>query len=360
MADKNLSYFLAANSGEGFFCIFNELYEPREGWKLYIIKGGPGTGKSGIMKKICKKAEELGYTYHAVYCSSDPDSLDGVILPEIKVSICDGTSPHIMEPVYPGVSEIIVNLGECWNDKMLFDSREHIMMLTDCNKAVHKQSGKYLSAAAKAQNDNEKIINACADYKKIENYALRNITKCISCKNNLGAEKRIFLNAVTPKGKYTFINTVSELCDKIISVTDEFVCISSLLMKTMGQIARANGADVILCLNPLRPSSNPIHLILPEQRICYVSSCDSLNFKPIATKNINAARFINKDKLSVYKNRLSFNQKISDKFENEAIDIMKKAKSVHDELEKYYIGAMNFDKIDKITESLINRIFGLS
>ena len=357
MKSKTLSYFLAANSGEGFFSLFDSLYDAHDGWKLYIIKGGPGTGKSGIMKKIFNKAVDNGYSCHAVYCSSDPDSLDAVIIPELKISVCDGTAPHTVDPIYPGVSETIINLGECWDEKILLESKEHIITLTDCNKALHKRSSKYLFAATKTQVENDKILSTCINYQKTENYALRNIGKSLTDNKRVGNEKKIFLNGYTPQGKFIFTDTINALCDKIVTVTDEYTYVSSHLIKSISETAKANGADVILCLNPLRPTSNPLHVIIPQLRIGYFTSDLHSDLKLYSTKNINASRFIDKNKLSVYKNRVSFNLKTSMKLENEAIKIIEKAKSVHDELEKYYIQAMNFEKLNDITDTLIDKIF---
>ena len=112
MKNNFASYFLASNSGKGFYSLFDQLHTPGDGWVLYIIKGGPGTGKSSMMKKIAETAENKGYFYEKIYCSSDPESLDGIIIPELKVSVADGTSPHIIEPKYPGVTEKIINLGD--------------------------------------------------------------------------------------------------------------------------------------------------------------------------------------------------------------------------------------------------------
>ena len=47
---KQPTYFLAANSGQGFYSKFGECYDAHNGWKAYVIKGGPGTGKSSLMK----------------------------------------------------------------------------------------------------------------------------------------------------------------------------------------------------------------------------------------------------------------------------------------------------------------------
>ncbi|MBQ4120809.1 MAG: hypothetical protein IJD35_02210, partial [Clostridia bacterium] len=52
------SYFAALNSHRGFCSYFPVLFAP---YRRYIIKGGPGCGKSTLMKKIAQTAEEKGH-----------------------------------------------------------------------------------------------------------------------------------------------------------------------------------------------------------------------------------------------------------------------------------------------------------
>lgn len=47
----NIGYFLGCSSPEGFHSFFGELCPAHSGGYTYIIKGGPGTGKSSLMKK---------------------------------------------------------------------------------------------------------------------------------------------------------------------------------------------------------------------------------------------------------------------------------------------------------------------
>ncbi len=44
-----ISYFLGANSKDGFASLYSG-FAAGEGDRLHIIKGGPGTGKSGLMR----------------------------------------------------------------------------------------------------------------------------------------------------------------------------------------------------------------------------------------------------------------------------------------------------------------------
>lgn len=357
MINEGAVFFLAANSAQGFFSLFNELYKADEGWKAYIIKGGPGTGKSGLMKRIAKAAEERGFEVERIICSSDPDSLDAIIIPEKKLCFADGTAPHIMEAKYPGAVEEIINLGQFWNSKTLETNREHIITLTNCNKALHAKSVRYVSADFQSYSDSINITKSATDFKKIENFASRFIVCNCQCSNRLGVQKNRLLNGITPKGYVTLYDTAKHFCDRIYAVNDEDTYVSSVLMESLRRCAVSNGIDVISCLNPLAPEGNPLHLILPEERIGFFTSNSLQSFKNIAYKNINTSRFVNKDIIAAHKQRLVFNRKVSSEMLSEAIKLLEKAKKVHDDLEADYIKAMDFDELNKYTENLIKSIF---
>ena len=85
--DKNNGYFAAANTRGGFVSFFDKIFSEDECGRTYILKGGPGVGKSTFMKKLAKLSEDKGYTCEYFYCSSDPSSLDGIIIKEKRM--CD-------------------------------------------------------------------------------------------------------------------------------------------------------------------------------------------------------------------------------------------------------------------------------
>ena len=107
-------YFLGAMTQNGFSTEFGKIMADKE-YFTFILKGGAGTGKSSLMKKIAAEFEPTEDVTR-FYCSSDPASLDAIVLHTSKAIICDGTAPHVMECSYPGVCQKIINLGEYWDE----------------------------------------------------------------------------------------------------------------------------------------------------------------------------------------------------------------------------------------------------
>ena len=106
----NKHFLASANTGLGFKNHFNFINISKTGF-TYILKGGPGTGKSTIMKNLGLKFESKGFDVEYFYCSSDPESLDGIFVPKKNISFVDGTAPHTTDPTIPGIKEKILNVG---------------------------------------------------------------------------------------------------------------------------------------------------------------------------------------------------------------------------------------------------------
>ena len=126
--------FAAANGYCGFRSYFNEIFSPDSYDRLYIIKGGPGTGKSSLMKRYAGEMEGRGYEVARIYCSSDPTSLDGVISYSNggRIGIIDGTAPHTQDTKYPGAIDIIIDLGVSFD----LDALALNLLIKSCNSAI--------------------------------------------------------------------------------------------------------------------------------------------------------------------------------------------------------------------------------
>lgn len=350
--------FLGANTPVGFISFFDELYNPYDNSSAYIIKGGPGTGKSTLMKKVADECRQKGLVTEKVYCSSDPDSLDGIIIPDLGISIADGTSPHTLEAKFPGACENIINTGEFWDKRKLKEKADEIRSLTLENSIHHRRSVKYLAAAGSIAEENIRITSAYIDRDKIDSFALRFAMRELpqKKKSQPGKKMKRFISALTPKGKVFLDEGIKALASRIISIDDEYSCASSLLTDRIGEIAVKNGYDVIFCHCPLKPRMQCEHIIIPEKNLALITVRSAHKTKIESDRIIHSKRFLH-DGINEHMTYLRFNRRLIRELTEEAIAALRDAKSTHDKLEEIYADAMDFESLNEYLNSLCKDIF---
>ncbi len=65
MKEKHI--FAGNNTAVGFYSYFDYLFNPEELDRIYILKGGPGVGKSSFMKKFAAKMLEKNYPVEYIH-----------------------------------------------------------------------------------------------------------------------------------------------------------------------------------------------------------------------------------------------------------------------------------------------------
>ena len=349
MKETNKKYFLAANSCRGFVSEF--LSNCNEDYKTYIIKGGPGTGKSSFMKKLAAFAETKGDNVTYCPCSSDPKSLDGIICEKNKIIIIDGTAPHTVDPVYPAVAQEILNFGQFWDSEKLKNKTE-IIEITNRNKALHKTAARYITAAGEMLFDNFKTATACTNNKKCKTFAEKLCKNMFTKTDRTPKETIRFIAGITPDGFVAFSQTISQ---NLIIINDEFFAVSSYILNVIRQNTLANGYDIITLKNPFFPELID-HIIIPELDLAIVSENRFIKFEN-DQRRIHARRFYDSRLLHQSKNRIKFNKRLADELLNSAYFALSEAKKVHDELERHYINAMNFEKLNNFTDIFCKKHF---
>lgn len=86
--------FPGGNTANGFYSYYDQIIGT-DATRIFVIKGGPGVGKSSFMKKIGYEMVDKGYDVEFHQCSSDNGSLDGVVIPALKIAFLDGTAPQV-------------------------------------------------------------------------------------------------------------------------------------------------------------------------------------------------------------------------------------------------------------------------
>lgn len=141
---KSLTYFLGANSAGGFYSCYDSFCAGKDDF-LYVIKSGPGSGKSTFLRKLKAAAQKKGYETETVLCSGDPDSLDGVYIPKLHLGVVDGTAPHVIEPSCPGANSIYLDFSPYYDLQALQAQRETLRSLFSAYKSLYAEAYTHLS-----------------------------------------------------------------------------------------------------------------------------------------------------------------------------------------------------------------------
>lgn len=338
-------YFLGRPTGAGFSTHIFDLVNSGN-YFTYILKGGPGTGKSTLMKTVA-----YGYKEQDVYrCSSDPDSYDAVVLPESGAIIIDGTAPHAIDPKYVGLRQKIINLGDCLNLGKLTLNDKRIIALSDECSTKHMTARRYIKAAQELYRDiilaSEIGISADA----INEYCKRH-TKSIPKKTNAAKAKISFkqITSITPKGILTSVSAFSDY--KLCLIDDRYFSASDELLKKLATLFAELGYDVTVSENPMFEGCVYQHIIIPELMLAFTTSREIK-----CSEIVNAEELYRNEALAEKESRIEFDRYAANALIGEAVNTLVQAKDIHDKLEGYYVDAMNFDKAERITRKIIREI----
>lgn len=135
--------------------------------KRYIVKGSAGSGKSVMMKKIGRHAEDRGFSVEYYQCAFDPNSTDMVLIPDLNVAICDGTDPHAVDPSRSG-DEIVDMFERCMDPAVEMDRAEDIREAHTSYKYSMKRATQCLSEAQKKRAELATFYTRATDFHAVE------------------------------------------------------------------------------------------------------------------------------------------------------------------------------------------------
>ena len=347
------TYFLGGTSPIGFRTPFGKLISDTD-YHTYIIKGGPGSGKSTFMKKIASTCTDEERDLYL--CSSDPDSADAVVLKKSKVIFVDGTAPHVFEPQYPGTVQEILNIGDCWDSETLKSQKNDIIAADTAYSLHHVRCRRYLSAAASVIDDSRAIAESALDTDKLDGFVSRFAKKIIPYKNAVKG-KILFrqISAVTPKGYIT----IPAEDDDIYLLNDPYSSAADRFLREFSELLSDSGFDCEISECYISGYEFYEHLRIPELNIALISA-NNINKIQLDDKvPINFMRFYNKDILSEKKLRLKFNLEAADELVSEAVSCLVSAKAAHDKLEEFYTEAVDFSKVNALYEKYTSMLSAL-
>ena len=342
-------FFAAANSGKGFVSFYNKVFNGDTLERRYLIKGGPGTGKSTFMKRVSDRAQSLGMSVERYRCSSDPTSLDGIIVNN-SIAVIDSTAPHTEEAELVGTRDVLVDLGAFWNSEGLYREREKIKSFTQKKKRAYSLAYRFLSSAMQSNNASRELLIPYVDKKRLARLAKR-LTKGIS--SDGGYECKIGLyKAIGMSGGCT-LGTYEKIAQKTVYI-EEHYGIGYLALCAICEEARQKGCKIRISYDPLSPDF--LDAVFFEESKTLFSVCEPRRRGAISLRRVLDLSSLSKREKNEIKAKSRNAKKLSEALILAALDELKNAGEAHFELERIYRSNMDFSSLEVYTSQLCEDI----
>lgn len=355
MAEKH--YFACGNTAKGFQNLFSTNLQKLD--KIFILKGGPGNGKSTFMKRVGKEYEKE-YLVEYIHCSSDAKSLDGVIVRELGFGIVDGTAPHVIEPTVPGCIEQYINIGSAWIIPKLKLHQNEIIKLQNEISSCYPRAYEAFAKGIKIHDEWEKIYIDKMNFDKaneLSETVIKDILKDYSYQKESKVYHRFF-GTSTCDGSVDFVESLIAPMKKRYFIKGRPGSGKSTMLKKLMVHAQMKGLDVEVYHCGFDPNSLDM-ILLPEMDTVIFDSTAPHEYDPSRAEDVV---------IDMYKELIE--EGTDEKYADELADIkarytacikggvsyLKKAKELHDELEAYYMNATEFKVVEVLLKQLLIEI----
>lgn len=354
------AYFAASNSRYGFHSYYESCFRGKAD-RLFCIKGGPGTGKSWLMREVARAGERAGFKARYYYCSSDADSLDAVMLQrgDTCIGLLDATAPHVFEPHQPGTVEDILDLGALWDSAMLAQQREKIDTYNAKKSVAYRTAYHYLAAAGAVCDALQEHLTPCLNEPKINRTAarlLRGVGKRPTTDDNppqialcdsIGMRGRVRLDTYHHAGRICFL---------VDCYGAAYACTSRLCALAAERRLRRR-----VSYHPLLPDRvDALYLedcdtafIVIERAADAVCSESTTVYRVLHTRSL-----LLREPLTLAKPTLRADTRLRDQLLSRALEELSRVADAHFRLEALYAAAMDFTAKERLTEQLCHRLFG--
>ncbi|KKM10187.1 hypothetical protein SY88_14885 [Clostridiales bacterium PH28_bin88] len=351
--------FPGGNTSVGFYSFYEHIIPP-DARRIMIIKGGPGVGKSTLMRVIGDAMLEKGFDLEHHCCSSDNGSLDGVVIPAIGVAMIDGTAPHIVDPKNPGAVDEIIHLGDYWDETGMRANKEQILKLNREVGRLFRRAYGYLAQAKILLDEVESyyIDGRALDVVGLNSLANTLVSEIFSNGPQLreARARHLFASAISPGGLVNHFETLFDHLQKRYIITGDDGTGKSTIVKKVYDTAVGYGYDVEAFHCALAPDRIE-HLIIPSLDIAVISSMGPHRY-PARDSDavIHTARFVSSSALASFTEDMGIAKRRYQEAIDRAVSLILRAKLTHDEMEEYYVPNMDFEAINALRDATLRRI----
>lgn len=356
--------FPGNNTSEGFFSFYHYIINP-DGARIFILKGGPGVGKSSMMKRIGAVMSEKGFEVEYHFCSSDNNSLDGVVIPSLRMAILDGTAPHLVDPKNPGAVDVIVNLGEFWDEKVLLKAKEEIINLNKKKGRMFQLAYSHLKEAKVAHDELESYFREAQNQVKVNKLVHEVSTALFSSIvpqfNRPTVVRHLFASANTPKGYVHYLDSILQDVRNLYLLNGAPGTGKEEFLAALYRMGTGLGFDCEVYHCPFEPAKFEL-VYFSDLGTAFLRLNELLEFDPAVLPKMEICKtfefdeYLNEEIVKAYAREITEAENRISHLKKKAWEKLMSAKMFHDELEQLYIPAMDFETINKKSEEILNSI----
>jgi hypothetical protein len=284
--------------------------------------------------------EEAGARVEYLRCSGDPDSLDAVVIPELKCAVADGTSPHVIEPKYPAAVDRYVDLGRFYDLTAAKADAEAVKTYTKAYQAAYVRAYRSLKAARQVELDLLESVRKTADLDRLTRRVSGVIRRELREEGGeQGTTTRRFLGSITCKGSVWRFDSVEALCPKIYEFCDSWE-LAGAELERLRRTAEQKGWNTIVCPSPEDPNRLE-HVLIPGLGLAFITSRPEMEYGKKPWRRIRVDAMAEPDG----RGKVRFQQRMVSLLREEAVSALADAKSNHDRLEAVYNPYVDFDGV---------------
>lgn len=329
--------------------------------RIFLLKGGSATGKSNFMKIIGQAMLEQGYAVEYHHCSSNPDYLDGLVIPRLNAALIDHSSPYTIAFEHAGCVDEILAFGEYRPESTTVKTKAEVLAYTKGISQHLQRACRMLTAAKAIYDDWEAANNEAMDYSLANQTAanlLEGLYGGISTAGH-GKNRKLFASAITPAGPLNYIESIASGLSSRYIITGLPGTGKATLLSKVAAAAVDRGMDIESYYCPLDPLKVE-HVIIPALDTALTTSVPPHNQSArgaIAIIDMNDC--LDKDIVTRLEIVTDYDRTAFWEFFGKAGTYINEAKKLHDELEAYYTANSSCIGVDELIDTTLAKLFAL-
>ncbi|MCW3489784.1 hypothetical protein [Dethiobacter alkaliphilus] len=285
-------FFADSNTACGFHSVYNHIPgHPHK--KLVILRGTCKSDISALLAEVGEFMFKEGYDLEYFFCSLQPGSIDALTFPALKVSVVDGSAPHLLDTSQFNFLTEEIGVAKMRNKKIL--SLKYSKSRNDDEaKEAYTAGYYYLAEAQLALKHLTLHKKAIVDTVKINQVVLELLGRILDdepCRKE-GLHRHLLASAITPRGILNYYESIISVCSELYLLTGSLGLGKSGILDTVYQVLRHKGLGLEIYRCALNPDKIDA-LLVPEKGLAIVKLGQHVPF------NTNSSGILYKEYLNL-------------------------------------------------------------